>query len=161
EKVDTLVVDKTGTLTVGRPGLASTVALAPMDESEMLRLAASVERASEHPLADEVVAGADARGLQRSAPHDFRSLTGKGATARVGGRKICVGNSALLNENGVELPAGLISRAEELRRDGQTVMFVAVDGKAAGLIGVADQVKESAAEALSALHAEGVRLAMV
>jgi P-type Cu+ transporter len=161
EKVDTLVVDKTGTLTAGRPGLAAAVALAPLDESEMLCLAASVERSSEHPLATAVVAGAVARGLELSSATDFRSITGKGVIAHVSSRAICVGNSALLRENQIDTPADLMARAEELRRDGQTVMFVAVDGKAAGLIGVADPVKESAAEALSALHSEGVRVAMV
>ncbi len=161
EKVDTLVVDKTGTLTAGRPTLALAVALAPLGESEMLRLAGCVERVSEHPLAAAVVTGAVARGLELSGAADFRSLTGRGVIARVGDRIVCVGNSSLLRESGIDATPELISRAEEARRDGQTVMFVAVDGKAAGLIGVADQIKESATGALSALRSEGVKVVMV
>jgi P-type Cu+ transporter len=160
EKVDTLVIDKTGTLTMGKPALTSTVALAPFDEAELLRLVASVERSSEHPLGAAIVAGAVARGLKLSDAVDFRSLAGLGVSARVDGHSVLAGNAALLANNGIE--AGeLGARAEELRRDGTTVMFVAIDGRAAGLIGVADPVKENAAEALSTLRAEGVRVVML
>ena len=160
EKVDTLVVDKTGTLTVGKPALTAAIALAPFDEAELLRLAASVERASEHPLGAAIVAGAAARGLKFSDAVEFRSLAGKGVSASVDGHSVLIGNATLLGENGID-PGELGARAEELRRDGNTVMFVAIDGRAAGLVGVADPVKENAAEALSALRAEGVRMVML
>ncbi len=160
EKVDTLVIDKTGTLTLGKPALTAAVALAPFDEAEMLRLAASVERSSEHPLGAAIVAGAAARGLKLSDALEFRSLTGLGVSARVDGRNVLAGNAALLGNNGIE-PGELDARAEDLRRDGNTVMFVAIDGRAAGLVGVADPVKENAAEALSALRTEGVRVVML
>ena len=160
EKIDTLVIDKTGTLTVGKPALTAAVALAPFDEAELLRLAASVERSSEHPLGAAIVAGAEARGLKLSDAVEFRSLAGKGVSARVDGHGVMAGNATLLGDNGIEL-GELGARAEELRRDGNTVMFVAIDGRAAGLVGVADPVKENAAEALSALRAEGVRVVML
>jgi Cu+-exporting ATPase len=160
EKIDTLVIDKTGTLTVGKPALTAAVALAPFDESELLRLAASVERSSEHPLGAAIVAGAAARGLKLSDTVEFRSLAGLGVSARVDSHIVMAGNAALLRNNGIE-PGELGARAEDLRRDGHTVMFVAIDGRAAGLVGVADLVKENAAEALSALRAEGVRVVML
>jgi Cu+-exporting ATPase len=160
EKVDTLVIDKTGTLTVGKPTLTAAVALAPFDEAEMLRLAASVERASEHPLGAAIIAGAAARGLKLSDAAGFRSLIGKGVSAQVDGHTVLVGNAALLEDNGVDL-GELRARAEELRRDGTTVMFVAIDARAAGLVGVADPVKESAAEALNELRAQHVRVVML
>ncbi len=160
EKVNTLVIDKTGTLTLGKPALTAAVALAPFDEAEMLRLAASVERSSEHPLGAAIVAGAAARGLKLSDAAEFRSLAGKGVSARVDGHAVLAGNAAMLGDNGID-PAELDARAEDLRREGNTVMFVAIDGRAAGLIGVADPVKENAAEALSALRAEGVRVVML
>ena len=160
EKIDTLVIDKTGTLTVGKPTLTAAVALAPFDEAEMLRLAASVERASEHPLGAAIIAGAAARGLKLSDAAGFRSLIGKGVSAQVDGHTVLVGNAALLGDNGIDL-GELRARAEELRRDGNTVMFVAIDARAAGLVGVADPVKESAAEALSALRAQHVRVVML
>ncbi|HUP50149.1 MAG TPA: heavy metal translocating P-type ATPase [Thermoanaerobaculia bacterium] len=157
--VDTLVVDKTGTLTVGKPRLMSVVA-STGDENEILRLGAAVERASEHPLAAAIVAGAEARGLEIPPATDFSSLTGKGVQGVVDGRKVALGNAALLEHLGIphDEIAGL---AEELRRDGQTVMLVAVDGKAAGLIGVADPVKESTPEAIRELHAAGLRVVML
>jgi Cu+-exporting ATPase len=160
EKVDTLVIDKTGTLTVGKPTLTAAVALAPLDEAEMLRLAASVERASEHPLGAAIIAGAAGRGLKLSDAAGFRSLVGKGVSAKVDGHTVLVGNAALLEDNGVDL-GELRARAEELRRDGNTVMFVAIDARAAGLVGVADPIKESAAEALSELRAQRVLVVML
>jgi Cu+-exporting ATPase len=160
EKIDTLVIDKTGTLTAGKPALTAAVALAPFDEAELLRLAASVERLSEHPLGAAIVAGAAARGLKLSEATEFRSFTSLGVSARVDGRSVLAGNAALLANNGID-PGELGARTEELRREGNTVMFVAVDGGAAGIVGVADPVKESAPEALSALRAEGVRVVML
>jgi Cu+-exporting ATPase len=160
EKVNTLVVDKTGTLTLGKPALTAATALAPFDGSEMLRLAASVERSSEHPLAAAIVAGAAARGLRLADAAEFRSFAGRGVSGRVDGRAVLAGNAALMAESAVEL-GELGRRAGELRGEGNTVMFVAIDGRAAGLIGVADPVKESAAEALAALRAEGVRVVML
>jgi P-type Cu+ transporter len=160
EKIDTLVIDKTGTLTIGKPALTAATALTPFDEAELLRLAASVERSSEHPLGAAIVAGAAARGLKLSDVVEFRSLAGKGVSARVDGHVVMIGNATLLGENGID-PGELAARAEDLRRDGNTAMFVAIDGRAAGLVGVADPVKENAAEALSALRAEGVRIVML
>jgi P-type Cu+ transporter len=160
EQVNTLLIDKTGTLTKGKPALTTAEALAPFDDATMLRLAASVERASEHPLGAAVVAGAEERGLKLGAVSDFRSHAGKGVSGVVDGRRVLFGNGGLLTENGVDI-AGLGARAEELRRDGQTVMFAALDGRAAGLIGVADPIKENAPDALKALRAEGVRVVMV
>jgi Cu+-exporting ATPase len=162
EKVDTLVVDKTGTLTEGKPKLVSVVALgdAGMDEARLLHLAASLERASEHPLAAAVVAGAEARGAVLTAARDFRSVTGKGVTGRVGGSAVALGNVALLESLGVDAGA-LRPRAEELRREGQTVMYVAVEGRLAGLLGVADPIKATTAEALATLQREGVRVVML
>jgi P-type Cu+ transporter len=158
-KVDTLVVDKTGTLTLGKPKLASVVATG-IEETELLRLAASVERASEHPLAAAIVAGAEAFGVTVPAAQHFESITGKGVYGRVEGRRIALGNLALLEEMHVE-PGDLLERAEELRSEGQTVMFVVVDSKPAGILGVADPIKETTAEAIRELHAEGMRIVML
>lgn len=158
--VDTLVVDKTGTLTVGRPQLSSVVAVADIDENELLRLVASVERASEHPLAGAIIAGAEARGLRFEAASSFESVTGKGVFGVVDGRRVFLGNRALLDEIHVD-PGELVGRAEALRSDGQTVMFVAVDGKPAGLVAVADPVKETTSDAIRELHAEGLRIVML
>jgi Cu+-exporting ATPase len=160
EKVDTLVMDKTGTLTEGKPRLTSVVAQPDRDEAALLRLAASLERGSEHPLAAAIVAGANERGITLAEAQDFRSLTGKGVTGTVDGQPVALGNRALLEE--LHIDAGDLSgRAEELRRDGQTAMFVAVGGKAAGLVGVADPIKESAVEAIDLLHRDGMRLMML
>jgi Cu+-exporting ATPase len=159
-KVDTLVVDKTGTLTEGKPKLVSVVAVAGVDEPTLLRLAAALERGSEHPLAAAIVKGAEARGAGPGKAESFESVTGKGVKGRVEGRKVALGNRALLEALGVEV-AGLAARAEDLRGDGQTVMFVAVDGKAAGLLGVADPIKESTPEAVRVLHREGMRVVML
>ncbi len=158
-KVDTLVVDKTGTLTVGKPRLM-TVVSTQIPQNEVLALAASLERASEHPLAAAIIAGAEARGLTLRAASDFSSITGKGVQGVVDGRKVALGNAALLEH--LRVDAGpLAEPAEGLRRDGQTVMFVLIDGKPAGLIGVADPVKETTAEAIKQLHAEGLRIVML
>ncbi|MGH7266907.1 MAG: copper-transporting P-type ATPase, partial [Candidatus Rokuibacteriota bacterium] len=159
-QVDTLVVDKTGTLTEGRPRLVSVIPAPPHDEATLLRLAASLERASEHPLAAAIVAGAAAREVTPPEARDFRSVTGKGVAGTVEGRAVALGNAALLAEQGVE-PGPLGARAETLRRDGQTVVFVVVDGRVAGLLGVADPVKPSAPEALRRLRDEGIRFVML
>ncbi len=184
EKVNTLVVDKTGTLTEGKPKLTSVVALAGFDENEVLRLGASLERASEHPLAAAIVNGALNQppsvppyqgGSQSSSPDkgrsggvaltlatvtDFRSYTGKGVAGTVEGHTIALGNLKLFEELGI-VPGELVARADILRGDGQTVMLLAIDGKAAGLLGVADPIKESTLEAIHALHEEGVQVIML
>ena len=160
EKVDTLVVDKTGTLTEGKPQLVSVVPAAGLDETRLLRLAASLERGSEHPLAAAIVAGAQQRGVVLAQVSDFRSLTGKGVTGRVDGATVGLGNAALLAALEVE-PGALAPLAETLRREGQTVVFVAVDGAPAGLLGVADPIKVSTPEALLLLRGEGLRVVML
>jgi len=160
EKVDTLVVDKTGTLTEGKPRLAQVVALGEIAEDEVLRLAASLERASEHPLAAAIVKGAESRGLTLAAPADFKSETGKGAFGLVEGRRVAVGNAALMAALGIDTGA-LMERADALRREGQGVMLVAIDGRQAGLVAVADPIKESAIGALRALREEGIRVVML
>jgi Cu+-exporting ATPase len=160
EKVDTLVVDKTGTLTEGKPRLVAVEPAGGVDESELLRLAASVERGSEHPLAAAIVEGAQRRKIQLAEPRNFRSLTGKGVLGTVDGREVGVGNQKLLDERKVEA-SGLRERAEALRREGQTVMFAIVDGQAAGLLGVADPIKETTPEAIAQLHEEGIRIVML
>ena len=160
EKVDTLVVDKTGTLTEGKPRLVEVTAAGPFAEKELLRLAASLERGSEHPLAAAIVRGAEERGLTFGAVGDFTSETGKGVVGVVDGRQVAVGNLALFASLGIE-PAGLASRTEDLRKDGQSVILIAVDGIAAGLIAVADPIKESAGGALKALHGDGIRIVML
>ena len=160
EQVDTLVVDKTGTLTEGKPRLMSVTALSSVDDNDLLRLAASLERGSEHPLAAAIVAGAQARGLSLTDTQDFMSRTGKGVTGQVDGRQVALGNRALFAELGIELGA-LLQRAETLRHDGQTVMFVALDGQPAGLLGVADPIKASTPEALQLLREDGVQVVML
>jgi Cu+-exporting ATPase len=160
EKVDTLVVDKTGTLTEGRPRLRVVAAVADADEGEVLRLAASVEVGSEHPLAAAIVEGAEARGIKPVAAEDFRSVTGKGVVARVGGHAVALGNAALMRELGVDAGVAL-ARADGLRGEGQTVMFVARDARLIGLVGVADPIKESAREALDRLRRAGLTIVML
>jgi Cu+-exporting ATPase len=160
ERVDTLVVDKTGTLTEGRPRLTSVVPAPGIGEAELLRLAAGLERGSEHPLAAAIVAGAAERGIDATAADEFRSITGKGVTGRVGGRQVALGNRRLMEDLGVAV-GPLAERAEALRGDGQTVMFVAVDGRAAGLVGVADPIKSTTPEALAGLRAAGLRIVML
>ncbi len=159
EKVDTLVVDKTGTLTEGRPKLIAINAL-DGDGDRLLALAASLERASEHPLAEAIVAGAHDRGLAIEEPADFRSLTGKGVAGRVGGHAVALGNAAMMAGEGAASEP-LESAADALRGDGATVMFVAVDGALAGFVAVADPIKETTPAALAALRAEGLRVVML
>jgi Cu+-exporting ATPase len=158
-KVDTLVVDKTGTLTEGKPKLVSVLPEPGMTEAQLLELAASLERGSEHPLAAAVVQGARERGLVLQAPSAFESLTGKGVRGRVGEHAVALGNAALLQSLG--LTPQTLERADQLRVQRQTVMMVAVDGRFAGLLGVADPIKPSAAPAIRALHAEGMRVVML
>jgi len=160
ENVDTLVTDKTGTLTEGKPKLTSVVARTGFQDNDILQLGASLERASEHPLADAIVKGASARNLALSEVKDFQSVSGKGITGLVGGRKVSIGNQKLFIELGIEM-GELLQRADALSAEGQTVMFVAVDGKPAGLIGVADPIKESTLEAVRALQAAGLELVML
>ncbi len=160
EKVDTLIVDKTGTLTEGKPAVTAVVPVAGFTEAEVLRLAASVERASEHPLALAIVAAAEARGLSTSPVIDFDSPVGKGAFGTVEGKRIALGNAKFLAEQGVEV-APLATAAEALRQDGATAIFAAVDSKVVGALAIADPVKASTPEALSALKAEGVRVVML
>ena len=160
EKVNTLVVDKTGTLTEGKPKLTSVIPLAGFDAGEVLRLGASLERASEHPLAAAIVSGAQGKSIALAAVGDFRSYTGKGVAGTVEGRAVALGNLKLFEE--LRIDAGeLPARAEALRGDGQTVMLLAIAGRAAGLIGVADPIKDSTLDAIRALHEEGVQVIML
>jgi P-type Cu+ transporter len=159
EKVTTLVVDKTGTLTEGKPRLM-TVAPQGLDEARLLRLVASLENVSEHPLASAIVGGARERGIALADVTDFESITGQGVIGTVEGRRVAIGNLTLLDSLSVDAGASR-SEADELRRSGQTVMFAAVDGRLAGLVGVADPIKETTREAIRALHAEGIRVVMV
>jgi Cu+-exporting ATPase len=159
-KVDTLVVDKTGTLTEGKPRLVSIIAIPGFTDQEILRVAAGLEVGSEHPLAAAIVAGADARGAAPGAARDFTSVTGKGVRGSVDGRSAALGNRALMDQIGIDVGASA-GQAEALRAEGQTVMFVAIDGRLAGLIGVADPIKESTPEAIDALHREGIRIVML
>jgi len=159
-KVDTLVVDKTGTLTEGHPELVSVTPAAGFEENDILRLSASVERSSEHPLAAAIVRGAEARGLKLGGAEDFRSVTGKGVTGKVDGHTVALGNSKLLEDAGIEA-GDLLQQADSGRAEGQTVMFLAVDGQAAGLLGVADPIKSSTPEAIRFLHEEGIEIVML
>ena len=160
EKVDTVVVDKTGTLTEGHPELVTVMPIGEASEGSLLTLAASVETASEHPLAAAIVRGAKERSLTLENQKDFQSVTGQGATAEVGGKLVAVGNEKLMREAGA-WDDELASRADEYRRQGQTVMFVAVDGKPAGLLGVADPIKKTTLEAIRQLHAAGLKVVMM
>jgi Cu+-exporting ATPase len=160
EKVDTLIVDKTGTLTEGKPRVTAVKAAPGHDEKSVLRFATSLERGSEHPLATAILAGAADRGITAPAPEEFRSETGKGIVGRVEGHAVALGNLRLMQDLGVD--AGpLWAQADALREDGQTVMFVTVDGRAAGLVAVADPIKSSTPGALTALHQAGLRIVMV
>jgi Cu+-exporting ATPase len=159
-KVDTLVVDKTGTLTEGKPKLVSIRPAPGFDETRLLSLAASLERASEHPLAAAIVAGAEARNIRFLSAQAFESLTGKGVKARVDGVLVVLGNRKLMEESQINVNP-LVEAAEAMRADAQTVMFVAADGKAAGLIGVADPIKQTTPEAIQQLHREGIRIVML
>ena len=159
-KVDTLVVDKTGTLTEGKPRLVSIVAANGFDEQDILRLGASLERNSEHPLAEAIVRGAEDRDVPLVSAEDFESVTGKGVTGKVDGRSVALGNLKLLESLSID-PGELPQLAETGRSEGQTVMLIALDGKAAGLIGVADPIKESTPEAIADLHKEGLTVVML
>ncbi|HSL55330.1 MAG TPA: heavy metal translocating P-type ATPase [Pyrinomonadaceae bacterium] len=159
-KVDTLVVDKTGTLTEGRPRLESVVVTNGFDEQTLLRLAGSLERSSEHPLAAAIVSGANERGIEIKDAGRFQSITGKGVVGEVDERQVAVGNRSLLDD--LKLDSGALGeRAEELRANGHTIMFVVVDGKPAGLISVADPIKQTTPDAIRQLHAERIRLVML
>ena len=158
-RIDTLVVDKTGTLTEGRPAFRTVVAHHGFTEDEVLRLAASLDQGSEHPLAAAIVAEAVARGLPLEAAETFESSSGIGVRGRVGGRDLALGNTALMAAAGVD-PAPLAQRAEQLRRDGASVVHLAVDGALAGLLAVADPIKRTTKEAIEALHAAGLRIVM-
>jgi P-type Cu+ transporter len=159
-KVDTLVVDKTGTLTEGKPKLMSVVLGEGFDEPTLLRLAATLERGSEHPLAAAIVKGSEERNIDLGETSDFESITGKGVRGKVDGRTVALGNLALMTQLGVAL-GQLAEKAQALAAEGQTVMFLVIDDKPAGLISVADPIKESTAEAIGALHEEGIRVIML
>jgi Cu+-exporting ATPase len=159
-KVDTLIIDKTGTLTEGKPTLSSVIPQPGIDESGLLQLIASLERSSEHPLAAAIVKGAAAKNLSLADVVGFNSVTGKGVKGAVSGKQVAVGNAELFRDLSVD-PAPLLDRAEALRKEGQTVMLVAVDGKAAGIVGVADPIKESTPDAIRELRGAGLKIIMV
>ena len=160
ERVDTLVVDKTGTLTEGKPKVVAVVAAQGLEEAEILHLAASVECSSEHPLARAIIEAASERGIALAQVNDFNAPTGKGVTGLVGGRKVVLGNARFLGDIGISATA-LDGEAERLRQDGATVIYIAVDGKAAGIVAIADPVKPTTPDALKALTADGVRVVML
>jgi Cu+-exporting ATPase len=160
EKVDTLVVDKTGTLTEGKPKLVAVHAEAGFSGDEILRAAASLERGSEHPLAEAIVRGAEEKGIGLFKADNFQSITGKGVTGEVNGNRVAAGNAKLLESLGIHM-GELSQQADKQRAEGQTVIWIAINSKAAGLIGVADPIKGSTAEAIRALHAEGIRIVML
>jgi Cu+-exporting ATPase len=159
-EIDTLVVDKTGTLTEGKPKLVTISTVAGLSEVDLLHFAASLERGSEHPLATAIIAGAEERGIELRKTDSFESITGKGVTGLVAGRAVSLGNRALLDELGID-PGGLSAQAEELRAAGQTVMFVGLDGRAAGLLAIADPIKGTTAEAIKELHEQGIKIVML
>ncbi len=160
EKIDTLVIDKTGTLTEGRPAVTAIKPAAGFDETELLRLAASLERGSEHPLADAILRAAKDRGLTLSEAKDFDSPVGKGVLGEVDGKVITLGGARLMAEQGIDT-ASLAIDAEALRREGTTVIFATVEGRLAGLLGIADPLKATTPDAVRALQADGVRLVMM
>ena len=159
EKVDTLVVDKTGTVTEGKPALAQVIAAPPFSEHDVLRLAAGLEQGSEHPLAAAIVAGAKGRGLAPRAPTEFHSITGRGVVGNVEGHDVVLGNAALLADRRIQI--GDRDTAERLRSEGHTVLFAAIDGRFAGVLSVADPIKASAPEAIRRLRDEGLRIVMI
>ena len=161
EKVDTLIVDKTGTLTEGKPRLTTVKPAPATDEEFVLRLAASLERGSEHPLASAILFGGNERGVKLSTVEEFRAETGKGVVGRVERHAVALGNIRLMQDLSVEIDGFMLAEAEKLRGDGQTVMFVAVDGGIAGLLGVTDPIKPSTPEALRMLRESGLRVVMV
>jgi Cu+-exporting ATPase len=158
-KVDTLIVDKTGTLTEGRPKLTDVVAVSGIDDNTLLQLAASLEKGSEHPLAEAIVAGAEAKGLMTDNVDAFEAITGKGVAGTVKGRAVALGNPAMMQDMGLDI-AAIQAQADTLRAEGKTAMFIAVDNKLAGLVAVADPIKETAAEAIRTLHARGLKIIM-
>jgi Cu+-exporting ATPase len=160
EQVDALIVDKTGTLTAGKPALAGVVAAEGFTENEVVRLAAGLEQGSEHPLANAIVSGARQRSVPILSASGFESHTGKGVTGRVAASRVALGNAALMQDLQIDV-ASLAAKADALRQDGWTVMFVVIDGRLAGLVGVVDPVKESAREMVEILHREGLRLVML
>ena len=159
-KVNTLVVDKTGTLTEGKPKLTEVVPAAGFDETELLKLAATLEKSSEHPLAAAIVAGAEDREVDLGTTKDFDSITGKGVSGTVDGKKVLLGNRKLLDDFSIN-PGDIAVQAENMRTDGETVMFVAVDNAIAGLVAVADPIKETSPEAIRQLHKENIRIVML
>jgi Cu+-exporting ATPase len=159
-KVDTLIIDKTGTLTEGKPSLSAVIPQPGISENDLLQLVASLERSSEHPLAAAIVKGAVAKKLSLSDVAGFNSTTGKGVKGTVSGKQVAVGNAELFHDLSVD-PSPLLGRAEDLRKEGQTVMLIAVDGKAAGIVGVADPIKDSTPDAIRELKAAGLTVIMV
>jgi Cu+-exporting ATPase len=160
KKVDTLVVDKTGTLTVGKPKLVSVFSQNGQEDKTILYYAASIERGSEHPLAAAIVTGAEEKGIALAQVESFKSITGKGVTGKIDGHEVVLGNRKMLDDLHID-PPELSARAETMRREGQTAMFVAVDGKVTGIVGVADPIKETTPEAVKKLHEEGIRIVML
>ena len=158
-EVDTLVVDKTGTLTEGKPKLVNVTPAPGVNERELLRFAASLERGSEHPLAAAIVSGAVERGVEVVNAGSFESITGKGVRGKIEGHEVSLGNLALMEE--LKINVGDVTQAEKFRADGQTVMFITLDGKLAGLLGVADPIKASTPEAIRQLHEDGMRIVML
>ncbi|MGI8883333.1 MAG: heavy metal translocating P-type ATPase, partial [Pyrinomonadaceae bacterium] len=159
EKVNTIVVDKTGTLTEGKPRLQKVISLNGLAEKEILKFAASLEKSSEHPLAEAIIKGAEEQNVEPGKVENFESVTGKGIVGMVDGVKILLGNSKLMTDNRIDFPAN--GKADELRAEGQTVMFVVADGKPAGLVGVADTIKESAKAAIDDLHRQKIEVVMM
>jgi Cu+-exporting ATPase len=159
-KVDTLIIDKTGTLTEGKPTLSAVIPQSGINENDLLQVVASLERSSEHPLAAAIVKGAEAKKLSLAEVEGFNSVTGKGVRGSVSGKQVAVGNAELFHDLEVD-PAPLLERAEALRKEGHTVMLVAVDGKAAGIVGVADPIKDSTPDAIRELKAAGLKIIMV
>ncbi|MEO1911070.1 MAG: heavy metal translocating P-type ATPase [Paracoccus sp. (in: a-proteobacteria)] len=157
--VDTLIVDKTGTLTMGKPKLTDTIALGNLPDVDLLSLAAALERGSEHPLAEAIVEGAEAQGATRQEVVDFEAVTGKGVRGTVGGRAVALGNAAMMQEMDLDTGAAE-TEADTLRAEGKTAMFIAVDGALVGIVAVADPIKESTAQAIRELHAQGLRVIM-
>jgi len=154
------VIDKTGTLTEGKPRLMSVIASNDFSEEDVLYLGASLEKASEHPLAEAIVKGAEEKGITLAAGEQFESVTGKGVSGRISGRQVALGNAQLMEAQNIDTTP-LNKQADELRQEGQTVMFVAVDGKLGGFISVADPIKSSTPEALKALHEAGIKVVML
>lgn len=159
EKVNVIVVDKTGTLTEGKPRLQTVISLNDLPEKEILRLTASLEKSSEHPLAEAIIKGAEDQKIEFANVENFESATGKGVFGNIGGKKVLFGNSKLMDDHKIDFPHN--GQADKLRAEGQTVMFVAVDNKAAGIIGVADTIKKTAKEAINQLHEQNIKVVMM